>query len=244
MDWITRILSFDCGGDWVRVMQTVHFDRVHPPALTEAAADAVAAYVEAGVRRYRSPEAAMGAEVAIGESARRGVPARMGVRSVTISIHLPTAFSSTDSRRRSDVMWQGAGRGRILVVDDDPEARGTLQALLEDEFAVVAAAGVASAQAELATRELDVVLSDYEMPDGNGVDFLKHVQRVRPDLIGMLLTGHREYSDVAAATTDHTIFRVLLKPYDPEVLLTSVRSAFALARMRQSTARLPVPMKS
>jgi DNA-binding NtrC family response regulator len=124
-------------------------------------------------------------------------------------------------------------RGRILVVDDDPAARLSLQALLETEFDVETAADVKEAESRLARRSFDVVITDFEMPGEPGTALLERLQN-RPGVVGMLLTGHADFDDVRRARNDPHIFQVLLKPYQPDVLLHRVRSALTIAHVRQS----------
>ena len=128
----------------------------------------------------------------------------------------------------------------MLLVDDDPECRSTLALLMQDEFEVVEAAGPTTARSEVSAcgGRFDVVLTDYEMPEGDGVALLTSLAEEHPHVIGILVTAHEKYAQAAAARQDNAFFRILLKPYDPELLLSSVRGAVSLARMRTSTARL------
>ena len=202
-------------------------------------ADVAEAIAQKAVSGYTSPEAAMGAEIAIAELVRQKLPPASRVARVELVLALPGAFTTTQSRRRPSYSGR-IERGRVLVVDDDPMARATLVGVLQDEFEVVIATGPTSARAELdgPGKHFDVVLADYEMPDGNGLQFLREAVASRAHLIGILVTAHGEYTEVARARTDDAIFRILLKPYDPEVLLACVRSALSLARMRRTTAKL------
>jgi two-component system response regulator HupR/HoxA len=110
--------------------------------------------------------------------------------------------------------------------------------VLADEFDVVSTASALAAERELLSGSFEVVVSDYDMPGETGLDLLQRLQKIDAGLIGMLLTGHGEYAEVVAAKRDHVIFRVLLKPYDPEMLVVSIRTAISLARMRATTLRL------
>jgi two-component system response regulator HupR/HoxA len=123
-------------------------------------------------------------------------------------------------------------RGRILVVDDDPAARTSIEALLEADYDVETAADVRAAEALLAVRAFDVVITDFEMPGEPGTALLERL-RNRPGVVGMLLTGHAEFDEVRRARNDPGIYHVLLKPYQPEMLLHRVRSALAIAQVRQ-----------
>jgi len=181
--------------------------------------------------------ACLGQEPGIVRRVLRGVPPTGVVSQVDLSIEATLAGSGT---RRSP-MSRGGDRGRVLLVDDDAEHRATLEALLSDEFDVASACSAKQAERLLALGRYDVVLSDHDMPDGSGVELMHHVDATHPGVIGMLVTGHDEYPEVIAAKRDRRVFRVLLKPYDPQMLVGTVRSAVTLARMRGTTGRVARP---
>lgn len=79
----------------------------------------------------------------------------------------------------------------ILVVEDDAALRRMLAAgLAQLGYGVEQAAGISEAAARLRDREYSMLLCDYEMPGGNGMDLLKYVAQVHPDVPFVLLTGH------------------------------------------------------
>jgi two-component system response regulator PilR (NtrC family) len=135
-------------------------------------------------------------------------------------------------------------RGRLLVVDDEPGARDSLEAILSTECEVDAVSTVEDARKALAMATYDVVVTDYEMPGASGLALLRFVHFEHRNTVGILVTGHGEYSDVRAASGEEHVFAVLLKPYDPEVLLYRVRTAVAVSRMRRALARMRRPRSS
>jgi len=139
--------------------------------------------------------------------------------------------SSTGQNRRPQ-------RGRVLAVNDDVAAITTIEALLEDEFEVLSASNVAQAATLLKSMAPDVIVTDHRMPDGTGLELLDRARAMHPGIVGMLITGHHEYPDVIAARADERIYRVLLKPYQPEALQNAVRGAVSVSNMRRATARL------
>src|SRR5258705_2552926 len=84
---------------------------------------------------------------------------------------------------------------RLLVVDDHEIVRAGLKQLLSDfkEFTVAGEAG-SGADAVNMVRESDwdVVLLDVSMPDMNGIDTLKQIKRIKPNLAVLILTVHPE----------------------------------------------------
>jgi DNA-binding NtrC family response regulator len=126
---------------------------------------------------------------------------------------------------------------RVLIVDDDPAARLSLQALLEDSFEVVAVSSGEAADSWLEGSPVDVIVSDYEMPGENGLALLRRARRRYPGVVGILLTGHGTNPEVRAAADDNRVFMVLQKSYRPEFILDWVRSAADIARARQERLR-------
>ena len=83
-------------------------------------------------------------------------------------------------------------RIRVLHVDDDPAFRETAASLLEREdprFSVETVGDAAAGESRLADGEFDCVVSDYDMPEINGIEFLERVRASDPELPFILFTG-------------------------------------------------------
>ena len=81
---------------------------------------------------------------------------------------------------------------RILLVDDDPDLADVTSTFLEredDRFDVDTATDADSGLEVLAERDIDCVVSDYDMPGRNGIEFLEAVRDEYPDLPFILFTG-------------------------------------------------------
>ena len=90
---------------------------------------------------------------------------------------------------------------RILLVDDSAALRGSICALLAQEFpgAMVGEAAAASAAlALLAEERWDLVLLDLSLPDRGGVETLRELRTLRPDLPVVVMSLHAE-ADYGAA---------------------------------------------
>jgi putative two-component system response regulator len=103
---------------------------------------------------------------------------------------------------------------RILAVDDDSAVRKLLGAGLNSlGYQVDLSANVPEAIRRLKTQRYSLVLSDYQMPNGTGLDLLAYVADVYPDLPFILLTGQNDVplarSAIAAGALDF-----LPKPFE------------------------------
>jgi two-component system response regulator HupR/HoxA len=113
-----------------------------------------------------------------------------------------------------------------------------MEAILADEFEVTAVEGPPKALAELARQDILLVVTDEEMPGGSGLALLADMRRRFPLVVGVLVTGHAEYATVQEAMRNLHGGTVVIKPYDPDMLLRQVRNAATMARMRRATDRL------
>jgi len=122
---------------------------------------------------------------------------------------------------------------RVLVVDDELDARELLKALLEScKIEVRTAASAAEGMDVLKTAALDVLLSDVAMPDEDGLSFIRRVRSLSREEGGRIpavaLTAYARLEDRTRALRAGFNAHVA-KPVDPNELL-AVLSSFALAR--------------
>ena len=84
----------------------------------------------------------------------------------------------------------------VLIIDDEPTIRMLLGRILELEgYEVLKAKDRASALGILKKDEVQVVLCDVFLPDGNGVDMVQELQRLTPAAKIILLTAHGNIPD-------------------------------------------------
>ncbi|CQH56616.1 receiver/sensor box histidine kinase [Halobacterium hubeiense] len=102
------------------------------------------------------------------------------------------------------------GAIRVLHVDDEPgfaEMTGEFLERADGQFVVETAARTAAALDALAARDYDCVVSDYDLPEQNGIEFLEAVREDYPDLPFILFTGkgsEEVASDaISAGVTDY-----------------------------------------
>jgi two-component system response regulator PhcR len=125
-----------------------------------------------------------------------------------------------------------AEAGAILFVDDEATSRKWFARAFGDEFAVVTAAGVGEALSVLAERghEFAVLVTDYRMPERDGMKLLRAVQRDFRHLVRLLATAYAEKDVAIAAVNQGKVLRILEKPLDEAVTREALREAAALYR--------------
>jgi DNA-binding response OmpR family regulator len=79
----------------------------------------------------------------------------------------------------------------ILIVDDDPDIRSLIRTFLEHEGYLVYTSGDADRAAQIFQRigSIDLLITDYSMPDRNGVDLAHELLSIRPDLPVLVISG-------------------------------------------------------
>ncbi len=123
----------------------------------------------------------------------------------------------------------------ILLVDDEAQSRKWFARTFGDEFSIVSAAGVDAALALLRepaeqTEQVAVLITDYRMPQRNGLDLLRAVQREFRHLVPLLATAYADKDIAIAAVNEGRVFRILEKPLDEASTRLALREALALYR--------------
>ncbi len=79
----------------------------------------------------------------------------------------------------------------ILYVDDEPELLGLCKTFLErgGEFRITPRESAQEGLESLQTSSFDAIISDYQMPDIDGIEFLKRVRSLDEDIPFILFTG-------------------------------------------------------
>jgi CheY-like chemotaxis protein len=113
---------------------------------------------------------------------------------------------------------------RVLLIEDDEDGAELMSLALERAGATVVHAGtVAEAVAAVTETRFDVLVIDFQLPDGTGLDALPACRAARPDLARavLALTGHAD-PDTAARLRAAGFDAVLVKPTAPDVLVQQV----------------------
>ena len=85
-----------------------------------------------------------------------------------------------------------ARNNRILVIDDEPSMREMLGIMLGKEgYEVALADSRAAAARALATGKVGMVITDVKLPDGDGIEILRHVKAASPDMPAGSAFGRR-----------------------------------------------------
>ena len=120
----------------------------------------------------------------------------------------------------------------ILFVDDEPASRKWFALEFGNEFKVATAGGADEALAILGERshEFGVLVTDYRMPERDGMKLLCAVQRDFRHVIRLLATAYAEKDVAIAAVNQGRVLRILEKPLDDGPTREALREALSVYR--------------
>jgi DNA-binding NtrC family response regulator len=112
-------------------------------------------------------------------------------------------------------------RKRVLLVDDDALIVKSLEALLslEGGYEILGFTSCRAALEAIRTRPCDVAISDFLMPEMDGVAFLKEVRRLYVEMPLIILTGYADKESAIRAINEVGLYHYLEKPWQNADLL-------------------------
>jgi len=119
----------------------------------------------------------------------------------------------------------------MLVVDDDPGSAGLLQEVFEREgYEVIVAAWGSEAVRLAQERSFDVVLSDVRLPDIDGIEVLRRLKKVDPNLTVILVTAFSTV-ETAIMAMHEGAYDYVRKPFELDVVRRCVERAMQRRRL-------------
>ena len=111
---------------------------------------------------------------------------------------------------------------RILIVEDDEAARVSLKASLEAENMIVEAVGDgANAENMLKYSSFDVVIVDYRLPDIDGLNLIRKMKLIVPDIMTLVVTAHTSV-EIAVDAMRIGAYDYMSKPLDIANLINTI----------------------
>src|SRR5262249_2141203 len=133
----------------------------------------------------------------------------------------------------------------ILIVDDEEQIRASVRGVLADEgFRVLEADNGRTALAVIAKERPQLVLLDIWMPDVDGIETLREIQKRHPETRVVVIAGHGNIETAVRATQLGAI-DFLEKPFSIDRLLERVERALgvtAARRLEDEAVTTPTPM--
>lgn len=122
----------------------------------------------------------------------------------------------------------------LLVEDDELVAQGLSRSLRQQGYSVEHCATVKAALQWLQSDQIELVVLDLGLPDGDGIDVLKHIKKHRKSLPVVILTARGSIDDKVQGL-DLGADDYLAKPFDPAELFARLRVASRRLTQAQSS---------
>jgi len=117
-------------------------------------------------------------------------------------------------------------RPKVLVIDDEIQILSAMKRSLNESFDVFTAPNVVEAENIISNNSIDVVVSDYNLnEEKTGAVFLQDLQKERPYITRIMLTGYRKDNVVKEAINQGKVFKFINKPWDDVQLKSAIFSA-------------------
>lgn len=123
---------------------------------------------------------------------------------------------------------------KILVADDDAFVLDSVSRLLKKSgYTFDAYDNATEALAKLqASADIDVVLTDFQMPDVSGIEFLEKIRAFNPEIPVIIMTAYAELN-IAINAIKRGVFDFLLKPFQPDQLYHTIKKAVKYYKLTQ-----------
>jgi response regulator RpfG family c-di-GMP phosphodiesterase len=114
----------------------------------------------------------------------------------------------------------------IAIVDDEDMVLTSLRSflLLETDYEVETWRSPRDALKMLAGKNLDLIISDYLMPEMNGIEFLLEVKKIHPFATRILLTGYADKENAIKAINEVGLYQYVEKPWDNNDLKLTIQN--------------------
>ncbi|MFW9817780.1 MAG: response regulator [Candidatus Thorarchaeota archaeon] len=129
-------------------------------------------------------------------------------------------------------MVDSEDRETIVIVDDEDMVLTSISSFLKLETNYIVKTFTSAVKALTYIKEYDVhlVMSDYLMPEMDGISFLAKVREVKPEIPRIILTGYADKENAIKAINEVGLFQYIEKPWDNDDLLIVLRNG--LERMQ------------
>ncbi|WP_447977073.1 FliH/SctL family protein [Candidatus Nitrospira bockiana] len=132
----------------------------------------------------------------------------------------------------------GSPPTHVLIAEDDPSITALLAGALRAEgFEVTAVGDGRSARRVLEQRPVQVLLTDFRLPDVDGIALLEGAVKDDPRLVGLIMTGFGTV-DLAVKAMKSGAADILVKPFEPEQAVLLVKRTQELERLRRENGVL------
>ncbi len=124
----------------------------------------------------------------------------------------------------------------IVIVDDEDVVLRSLSSLLslETDYEIHTFISPFAALEAFKDIHVDLVISDFLMPEMNGLELLAAIKRRYPDVVRVLLTGYADRENAIRAINEVGLFQYLEKPWDNDQLILLIKNGLNQRRLERT----------
>jgi DNA-binding NtrC family response regulator len=132
----------------------------------------------------------------------------------------------------------------VIIVDDEEMVLTSLSTYLslETDYNVVTFTSASEALKHLGANDADIIISDFLMPEMDGIRFLAKAREMRPDVPRVILTGYADKENAIKAINEVGLFQYIEKPWDNDDLRLIIRNGIEkkqlLSRLSQKVGEI------
>ena len=119
----------------------------------------------------------------------------------------------------------------VLIVDDEIGPRESLRMILKPTYNVYSAEDGSSALQLLGEIEMDVITLDLRMPGMSGIETLKQIRVIDPDVMVIIITGFGTLQSAIEAIR-HTVFDFISKPFNVKEITGIIEKALQRRKLQ------------
>ena len=140
-------------------------------------------------------------------------------------------------------------KGKIVVVDDEKIVTSAFNTLLKVEGFSDAHFFNSPKDAIVFLKENqpDLVISDFLMPEMNGLEFLSEVKKLYPEVSKILLTGYADKENAIRAINEIGLYRYIEKPWNNDDLIINIKNgierSYLITQLQEKISELEVAKK-
>lgn len=114
----------------------------------------------------------------------------------------------------------------IVLVDDEEMVLTSLRSILalETDYNIQTFLSAKEAMEYITNNDVDLVISDFLMPEMDGITFLAGVRDIKPEIPRIILTGYADKENAIKAINEVGLYQYIEKPWDNEDLMIIIRN--------------------
>lgn len=116
---------------------------------------------------------------------------------------------------------------KVLYVDDEPINLNIFEISFKRDFIIYPSESAVDALDIFEKEEIDVVVSDFKMPNMNGIEFIKEIKKKKPEINCILLTAYYDPGMFDDPDIKSIVFKSVQKPFKKNEMKELIQKACA-----------------